>query len=98
RSIVYDEPGVTRDRIYADAVIAGEREDFEIVLCDTGGFDPETEDPIMQRVLDQTQLAIDEADVVVLLADGRAGLMPEDRQIADVLRKSQKRVVIAVNK
>ena len=59
RSIVADEPGVTRDRIYADAVIAGEREDYAVVLVDTGGLDPDTDDPIMSRVLDQGQLAID---------------------------------------
>jgi GTPase len=98
RSIVADEPGVTRDRIYADALLRGEKADFPVVLCDTGGFDPQSTDPIMQRVLDQTQLAIDEADVVVFLADGRAGLMPEDRDVALRLRKAAKSVVLAVNK
>jgi GTP-binding protein len=98
RSIVADEPGVTRDRIYADAVVRGERQDYAVVLVDTGGLDPHTEDLIMQRVLDQSQLAIDEADVVVFLADGRAGLMPEDREVAARLRKSNKPVVVAVNK
>lgn len=98
RSIVADEPGVTRDRIYADAVLNGEEGDSEVVLVDTGGFDPSSTDPIMRRVLEQTQLAIDEADVVVHLTDGRAGLVSEDRDIARLLRKSGKTVILAVNK
>ncbi|MCC7387037.1 MAG: ribosome biogenesis GTPase Der [Deltaproteobacteria bacterium] len=98
RSIVADEPGVTRDRIYADAALRGVDADFAVVLVDTGGLDPDTVDPIAQRVLDQTQLAIDEADVIVFLADGRAGLLPEDVRIADVLRRSTKPVILAVNK
>lgn len=98
RSIVADEPGVTRDRIYADAVLSGDEGDSEVVLVDTGGFDPSSDDPIMRRVLEQTQLAIDEADVVVHLTDGRASLTSEDRDIARLLRKSGKRVILVVNK
>jgi small GTP-binding protein len=98
RSIVLDEPGVTRDRIYADAVLNGEDGDHEVVLVDTGGFDPSSSDPIMRRVLEQTQLAIDEADVVIHLTDGRAGLIAEDHDIARLLRKSGKKVVLTVNK
>ncbi len=98
RSIVADQPGVTRDRIYADAVISGPIEDREIVLVDTGGFDPGAEDPIMRRVLEQTQLAIDEADAIVFLADGRVGVMPEDHDVARLLRRSGKPVVLGVNK
>ncbi|MEO1339002.1 MAG: GTPase, partial [Myxococcota bacterium] len=59
RSIVADQPGVTRDRIYADAIMSGSESDREVVLVDTGGFDPSNEDPIMRRVLEQTQFAID---------------------------------------
>jgi GTP-binding protein len=98
RSIVFDQPGVTRDRIYADAELVGPNGTIEIVLVDTGGFDPKSTDPIMRRVLEQTQLAIDEADVVVFLTDAQSGLMPEDHDIAELLRKSNKRVVAAVNK
>jgi GTP-binding protein len=98
RSIVDDMPGVTRDRIYADATLEGRDGTREIVLVDTGGFDPTSTDPIMRRVLEQTQLAIDEAEVVIQLTDGRAGLLPEDRDIARLLRKSGKRVILAVNK
>lgn len=98
RSIVADMPGVTRDRIYADATLSGESSDVDVVLVDTGGFDPHSSDPIMRRVVEQTQLAIDEADVVLFLTDGRAGVMPEDHDIAQMLRKGAKKVVLAVNK
>lgn len=98
RAIVADKPGVTRDRIYAEATLAGRGGDRDAVLVDTGGFDPLSADPIMRRVLEQTQLAIDEADVVLHLTDGRQGLSPEDRDISRMLRKSGKRVVLAVNK
>jgi GTP-binding protein len=98
RSIVLDMPGVTRDRIYADATLAGARTDVDVVLVDTGGFDPGSDDPIMRRVLEQTQLAIDEADVVLFLADGRAGVMPEDHDVARLLRRAAKPVVVGVNK
>ncbi|MBI2374930.1 MAG: ribosome biogenesis GTPase Der [Deltaproteobacteria bacterium] len=98
RSIVADEPGVTRDRIFSDAVLRGPSGDVPVVLIDTGGLDPDSDDPIMSRVFDQTQLAIDEADVVVFLADGRAGLVPADSEVARRLRKSGKPVILAVNK
>jgi GTPase len=98
RSIVANEPGVTRDRIYAEAELRGTPSDRMTVMIDTGGFDPKSKDPIMQRVIDQTQLALDEADVVVLVVDGRAGLLPEDRAIAKMLRKSSKEIIVAVNK
>lgn len=98
RSIVADQPGVTRDRIYADAAISGAVDDVEIVLVDTGGFDPGSADPIMRRVVEQTQFAIDESDVVIFLTDGRAGVMPEDYDIADMLRRSGTPVVLGVNK
>lgn len=98
RSIVDDMPGVTRDRIYADAELDGDAGEVDVILVDTGGFDPGSEDPIAQRVLEQTQLAIDEADVIIFLADGRAGVMPEDEEIARRLRRGNKTVVLAVNK
>ena len=98
RALVADQPGVTRDRIYADATLRGEKADYAVVMCDTGGLDPGSDDPIMRRVLDQSQLAIDEADVIILLTDGRAGLLPEDRDIAERLRKSSKPIIVAVNK
>ncbi len=94
RSIVFDQPGVTRDRIYVEADFDGR----SVILVDTGGFDPTTRDPIMRRVLEQTQLAIDEAEVVVFITDGRAGPLPEDFDIARMLLKADKRVVVGVNK
>jgi GTP-binding protein len=98
RSIVADQPGVTRDRIYAEAELSGATGDVEVVLVDTGGFDPESADPIMRRVLEQSELAVDEADVIVLVTDGRAGVLPEDLDVARLLRKSGKPVMVAVNK
>lgn len=98
RSIVADQPGVTRDRIYSDASLRGTVEDRAVVLVDTGGFDPESDNPVMRRVLEQSELAIDEADVIVLMADGRAGVLPEDRDVARTLLHSGKPVVVAVNK
>lgn len=98
RSIVLDQPGVTRDRIYADAVLRGPVHDRPVIVVDTGGFDPSTEDPVIRRVVDSTQLAIDEADVIVFLTDGRVGVLPEDEDIAAMLRKSEKPTVLAVNK
>lgn len=98
RSIVADQPGVTRDRIYADALLEGDRSDRPVILVDTGGFDPESEDPIMRRVLEQSQLAIDEADTVVFVVDGRSGLLPEDEEIGRLLIRGGKTVVVGVNK
>jgi len=94
RSIVADYAGVTRDRIYVEAELDG----HAVVLVDTGGFDPESEDPIMRRVLEQTQLAIDEADAIVFLTDGRAGPLPEDYDIDSLLLESGKPVIVGVNK
>lgn len=94
RSIVADHAGVTRDRIYVEADL----DERPVVLVDTGGFDPGSDDPIMRRVLEQTQLAIDEADVVVFLTDGRAGPLPEDFDIGRMLLQSGKRTVVGVNK
>ncbi len=98
RSIVADMPGVTRDRIYADATLEGTRGSVDVVLVDTGGFDPTSEDPIMRRVVEQTQLAIDEADAMIFLTDGRVGISPEDHDVAKMLRRSGKPVIVGVNK
>lgn len=98
RSIVADQPGVTRDRIYAEAELQGLFVDRDVVLVDTGGFDPESEDPIMRRVLEQSELAIDEADTIIFLTDGQVGVMPEDHDVANLLRRSGKPILLAVNK
>jgi GTPase len=93
-AIVHDEPGVTRDRHYADAESYGR----SYTLIDTGGFDPESDDPMTQGINRGVDLAISEADVVVCVFDGQQGLTDSDRQAVNLLRKSGKPVVYAANK
>jgi GTP-binding protein len=93
-AIVHDAPGVTRDRHYADAHLHGR----ELVLVDTGGFDPTTEDPMGQGIARQVELAIDEADVVLCVLDGSMPATEPDRESIHLLRKSGKPVVYAANK
>ena len=93
-SIVEDVAGVTRDRIYADADWAG----CGFTLIDTGGITPTKDDEWQEYILMQAQLAIDVADVVLMIVDGRTGVTPSDRHVADLLRKSGKPIVLAVNK
>jgi GTP-binding protein len=94
RVIVEDTPGVTRDRIYGEAEWEGRR----FAVIDTGGFDPESNEPILALMREQAQVAVDEADLVVLVVDGAAGLTPPDRDVHHVLRKAGKPLVVAVNK
>ena len=93
-SIVKDEPGVTRDRLYRDIEWLGK----DFTLVDTGGLEPKTQDFIMSKIKDQAQVAIDEADVVVFLVDGKYGITGLDEEVAAVLRKKDKKVIVAVNK
>lgn len=93
-SIVEDFPGVTRDRIYMDA----EWLDKKFTMIDTGGIELESQDTILSSIRVQAQLAIDEADVIVFLADGRAGVTNADAEIARILRNARKPVILAVNK
>src|SRR5688500_14171812 len=93
-ALVFDYPGLTRDRQYGLAQL-GER---SVVLIDTGGIEAKTEDGLDEHVQAQTRQALDEADVLVWLTDGREGLMPEDHEIARSLRVLGKPVVLAVNK
>lgn len=93
-SIVEDTPGVTRDRIYADA----EWRNREFTLIDTGGIEPRTEQEIPKFMREQAMLAIEHADVVVLVTDIRVGLTAADDEVASMLKKAQKPVVVAVNK
>ena len=93
-SIVEDTPGVTRDRIYADA----EWLNYQFTLIDTGGIEPENPDIIASQMRRQAQLAMETSDVILLLVDGREGLTAADYDVADMLRRSQKPVVLAVNK
>jgi GTP-binding protein len=93
-ALVDDEPGITRDRLYAPA--EWERKNFTLV--DTGGFDDSEEEPLLQGVRKQVVKAIEEADRIIFMVDGRDGLMAGDEKIADVLRRSRKRVFLSVNK
>ncbi len=94
RSIVEDTPGVTRDRIYGESEWCGRR----FVLIDTGGIEPKTDDPILQKMRTQAQIAIDSADVIVFMCNVRDGLLADDRDIAVMLKKSGKPIVLCVNK
>ena len=89
-----DTPGVTRDRIYADADWAGK----SMTLVDTGGISLDKNDQWQKHILYQAELAIDMADVIVFILDGRTEITHEDRNVAQILRKSKKPVVVAVNK
>lgn len=93
-SIVEDTPGVTRDRIFADASWL----DKHFTLIDTGGIEPQSKDEILSQMRNQAQLAIDMADVVILLVNVRDGLTANDQDVASMLLKSKKKIVLAVNK
>ena len=93
-SIVKDTPGVTRDRIYADCTWL----DRSFTLIDTGGIEPDSKDIILSQMREQAQIAIDTADVIIFIVDVRQGLVDADSKVADMLRKSRKPVVLAVNK
>ena len=94
RSIVEDTPGVTRDRIYGETEWRGRK----LILIDTGGIEPKTDDIILSQMKTQAQIAIDTADVIVFLCDVRTGLTANDRDIAVMLKKSGKPIVPAINK
>lgn len=93
-AIVKDTPGVTRDRIYADIEWTG----HEFTLIDTGGIEPRTDDFMLQRMREQAQTAIDLADVILFITDVKQGLVDTDFQVADMLRRSKKSVILVVNK
>lgn len=93
-AIVHDLPGVTRDRHYARADWAGK----QFSLVDTGGFVPASEDVMETAIREQAQIAIDEADIILFLVDAKDGLLATDREIAAILRKSSKPVILVVNK
>ncbi len=93
-SIIKDTPGVTRDRIYAQANWL----DMDFTLIDTGGIEPDTGDIILSQMRDQAQIAIDTADVIIFMTDVRQGLVDADDKVADMLRRSRKPIVLCVNK
>ena len=94
RAIVRDVPGVTRDRLYGH--VAFER--WQATAIDTGGFDPSSEEPLIEGVRRQVLAAVDEADLVLFVVDARAGVTALDAEIARVLRRSERAVVLAANK
>ena len=93
-SIVEDTPGVTRDRIFAECEWRGRK----FMLADTGGIEPKTDDVILAQMRNQAQLAIDQADVIILVTDLRSGVTANDQSVATMLQKSGKPVVLCVNK
>lgn len=93
-SIVQDTPGVTRDRIYAEVTWL----DKAFTLIDTGGIEPDSKDIILSQMREQAEIAIDTADVIIFITDVRQGLQDSDAKVADMLRRSQKPVVLVVNK
>ena len=94
RAIVDDMPGVTRDRNYAVV----DRFEKPFILVDTGGFEPVTEDRMLQQMREQSLLAMEEADIIIFLMDARQGLNPADIEVAEMLRKVDKPVFYVVNK
>ena len=93
-SIVEDYEGVTRDRVYCDAEWCGKA----FTLIDTGGLDIKSEDIMWSHIRAQAELAVDLADAIIFVVDGRAGITSNDREVANFLRKSKKPIVIAANK
>ena len=93
-AIVDDKPGITRDRLYADAEWLGRN----FTLIDTGGLDPDTDDLITRHIFRQAEAAIENADVVLFMVDIKSGVMDADRQVSDMLRRAKKPVVLVVNK
>ena len=93
-AIVEDRPGVTRDRIYADA----EWRNTPFKVIDTGGIEPRTDDEILKFMREQALIAIDHADVIIFITDLKTGLTAADEDVGTMLKKSKKPVVLAVNK
>ena len=93
-SIVEDTPGVTRDRIYAEAEWNG----ISFALIDTGGIEPDSEDVILSQMREQAQVAMDMADVILFMVDGKDGLTHADREVGNMLRRTGKKVILLVNK
>ena len=94
RAIVEDFPGVTRDRNYAEV----KRYDRPFTLIDTGGFEPVSEDRLLIQMREQSQLAIEEADIILFVMDGREGVTPADHEVCKMLRRIEKPVLYVINK
>jgi GTP-binding protein len=94
KAMVHDRPGVTRDRLYEEAEILDRR----VLLVDTGGLEPDNESDLLASLRRQTLIAVEEAAVIIFLADAVAGLTTADIEVADLLRRTSKPVILAVNK
>src|SRR5438477_8528728 len=90
-AIVDDQPGVTRDRLYRETEWSG----YKFLLVDTGGLVPDEKEEIVSEVGKQAKLAIDEADVIIFMVDGRSGVAGADVQVANILRRAKKPVLLA---
>ena len=93
-AVVHDQPGVTRDRIYADV----EWDDHAFTIVDTGGLDLDPEDDLIDSVQWQVEVALNEATAILFVVDAKTGIMPQDLLIADMLRKTDKQIFVVVNK
>ncbi len=93
-AIVEDTPGVTRDRVYADC----EWQNYKFTLIDTGGIDPNSDDPLLSQMRRQAEIAIETCDVILFFVDGKTGMTADDEDVADMLRRSGKPVMLVVNK
>ena len=93
-SIVEDHPGVTRDRIYTEV----QWQDITFTLIDTGGIEPHSEDLMLKQMKQQAEVAIETAEVIIFLVDGQEGITPSDREVANLLRRARKKIILAVNK
>ena len=93
-AIVEDTPGVTRDRLFEDA----EWLNYKFTMIDTGGIEPVSEDIILKQMKQQAELAIEAADVVLFFVDAKDGVVSADYEVADMLRRSDKKVILVVNK
>ena len=93
-SIVEDTPGVTRDRVYADVEWMGRK----FTLIDTGGIDPRSEDVLLKQMRHQAEIAMDTADVICFFTDARSGMTQDDQEVAELLRKTRKPLLLVVNK
>lgn len=94
KSVVHDRPGVTRDRLYQETELVQRR----VILVDTGGLEPDPDTTLLASMRVAAMVAVEEADVIVFMVDGRAGLTPADNEVADLLRRSGRPLILAVNK
>jgi len=93
-ALVDDRPGITRDRLYASVQWG----DTPLTVIDTGGYDDSDHEPLLKKIRGQVVKAIDEADRIILMVDGPQGILPGDQEMAEILRRSQKKIYLAVNK